>query len=125
MPFDQQVTFLYTDDLEAGHRFWGAIMGLEMVLDQGACRIYRAAPNAFVGVCSHRGPPADPRAAMVTLVTDDVDGWHARLVARGADILQPPQDNAAFNIRHCFLRDPAGYGVEIQQFRDPAWPTPE
>ena len=97
MPFDQQVTFLYTDDLEAGHRFWGGAMGLEMVLDQGACRIYRTAPNAFVGICRHRGQPADHEAGVwYTLVTDDVERLWANAPAgppAAPTVLQPPQDN--------------------------------
>ena len=38
--FDQLVTFLYTRDLEQSAVFYGETLGLPLVLDQGACRIY-------------------------------------------------------------------------------------
>ena len=36
---DQQVTFLYTIDLEATAVFYETILELPLILDQGACRI--------------------------------------------------------------------------------------
>ena len=46
-PFDQQVTFLYTADLQATLDFYENTLGLPLVLDQGGCRIYGVAANAF------------------------------------------------------------------------------
>jgi catechol 2,3-dioxygenase-like lactoylglutathione lyase family enzyme len=57
---------------------------------------------------------------ILTLVTDDVDGWHERFIAAGVTSEKPPQHNPTFNIYHCFLRDPNGYLLEIQRFEDPA-----
>ncbi|MDA0653066.1 MAG: VOC family protein, partial [Proteobacteria bacterium] len=56
--------------------------------------------------------------------SDDVDNWYERLKAKGVAIEAPPSENARFNIYHFFLRDPDGYKLEIQTFRDPAWPRP-
>ncbi len=123
--FDQQITFLYTDDLLAADRFYGSLLGLPLVLDQGACRIYRAAGDAFIGVCSHKGAPTGTGSVIVTLVTPEVDAWYERLRRQGVAFESPPADNETFGIRHCFLRDPAGYLVEIQCFRSPDWPPPE
>ncbi len=125
---DQQVTFLYTRDLAASMRFYGETLGLPLVLDQGKCKIYRVAAGAFLGVCEDaEGPAGTPdsdvqRGVIVTLVTDEVDAWHEHLRARGVPIEKPPTLNEAFNIYHLFLRDPSGYLVELQTFRDPAWP---
>lgn len=121
--FDQQVTFLSVADLDASVEFYGGLLGLEQVLDQGACRIFRTAPAAFLGVCTHRGDRPATEGVIVTMVTDDVDGRHAELVARGAAFQAPPAYNRRFDIYHAFLRDPDGYLVEIQEFRDPAWPV--
>jgi catechol 2,3-dioxygenase-like lactoylglutathione lyase family enzyme len=118
--FDAQVTFCYTDDLDGTARFYEEAMGLELALDQGACRIYRVAGGAFVGFCRRAETP-QPDGIILTFVTDDVDGWHNRLVERGVTIEKPPGHNERFNIYHCFLRDPNGYLVEIQRFDDPAW----
>lgn len=124
--FVQQVTFLYARDLEQSAAFYGDTLGLELVLDQGSCRIFRASRDGFLGVCQctdDRASKAD--GVIVTFVTDDVDGWYERLKARGVAFDTTPGENAKFNIYHCFLSDPDGYKVEIQMFQDPAWPKPE
>lgn len=121
-PFDQQVTFLYTRDLGATARFYEQVLGLDLVLDQGTCRIYRISADGFLGFCQRAEAPDRPAGVIVTLVTEDVDGWHARLAARGVSFEKAPAFNPDYNIYHCFLRDPNGYLLEIQSFRDPAWP---
>lgn len=126
-PVDQQVTFLYARDLSASVRFYEELLGLELVMNQGACRIYRVAGEAFLGICEDGASPAgntvDPRGVIVTLVSDEVDAWHDYLRARDAVIEKPPTLNERFDIYHLFLRDPDGYLVEIQRFGDPTWPT--
>ena len=121
-PFDQQVTFLYTRDLDATARFYEETMGLPLVLDQGTCRIYRVSADGFLGFCQRAEASEQPAGIIVTLVTEDVDGWHARLRTRGVAFEKAPALNPAYNIYHCFLRDPNGYLLEIQSFRDAAWP---
>ena len=122
-PFDQQVTFLYTRDLGATARFYEQVLGLDLVLDQGTCRIYRISADGFLGFCQRAEAPDRPAGVIVTLVTEDVDGWHARLAARGVSFEKAPAFNPDYNIYHCFLRDPNGYLLEIQRFLDPAWPA--
>ena len=120
-PFDSAVTFCYVADLDRTAAFYEGSLGLELVLDQGTCRIYWAASAAYIGFCRRVEAPR-PEGIILTLVTRDVDGWHARLVGRGVVFEQPPRQNPKFNIYHCFLRDPDGYLLEIQRFQDPAWP---
>lgn len=122
--FDQQVTFLYTRDLTATARFYEDGLGLGLVLDQGACRIYRVSGDAFLGFCQADDAPEQPAGIIVTLVADDVDSWYARLQEQGVAFEKPPALNPTYNIYHCFLRDPNGYLLEIQRFQDPAWPRP-
>ena len=119
--FDAQVTFCYTRDLEAATRFYEGLLGLELVLDQGVCRIWRVAATAYLGFCTREEAPR-PDGIILTLVSKDVDGWHERLARRGVAFEQPPAHNPDFDIYHCFVRDPDGYLVEIQRFEDPAWP---
>ena len=131
-PFPQMVTFLYADPPEPCWRFYGAALGLPLVLDQSGCRIYRVAGEAFLGVCRARPHDApDPtardrrRGAILTLVVRDaaaVAAWAATLEARGVAHAAPPVYSAAYDIDHFYVRDPAGYLVEIQAFRSPAWP---
>ena len=121
---EQQVTFLYTRDLDATHAFYTEVLGLPMVLDQGVCRIYRVGSDAFVGFCRRGQGTVQTDDVIVTLVSAEVDAWYARLLAHGVAIEKPPTFNAAYNIYHLFVRDPNGYLLEIQTFRDPAWPAP-
>jgi catechol 2,3-dioxygenase-like lactoylglutathione lyase family enzyme len=125
-PFDQQVTFLYTGDLQATARFYETTLGLPLALDQGGCRIYGVAENAFLGFCSHSsaGQRNDTTGVVLTLVSDEVDRWYERLRKQGVAFEKPPAHNPTYNIYHCFLRDPNGYLIEIQRFLDPAWPRP-
>ncbi len=118
----QQVTFLHTAVLAETAVFYQTILGLPLVLDQGVCQIFQAAPNAFLGFCQHL-EAAKPEGVILTLVADDVDGWHDYLRAQGVPIEKPPTLYERFNIYHCFFRDPNGYLLEIQRFLDPAWPA--
>jgi catechol 2,3-dioxygenase-like lactoylglutathione lyase family enzyme len=120
--FTQQVTFLYTPDLVATARFYEQVLGLELVLDQGTCRIYRVSQDGFVGFCQKEGVEPRPQTVIITFVTPDVDGWYERLTAQGVAFDKPPTLNPQYNIYHCFLRDPNGYLLEIQRFLDPVWP---
>ncbi len=123
--FDSQVTFLYTPDLLRSRRFYEDALNLPLILDQGSCRIYAVAPAAYLGVCQREGLPDEPgrgSSLIITLVTDDVDGWYDQLQRRGVIFEKPPMLSAAYNIYHCFLRDPNGYLIEIQRFLNPKWP---
>ncbi|MDJ0976879.1 MAG: VOC family protein [Planctomycetota bacterium] len=118
--FDAAITFCFVPDLAAAARFYGEVLALPLTLDQGSCRIYRVAGGGYLGVCERDVPP-ETESVLLTLVTDDVDGVHARLVAAGVHVDQPPADNAEYGIYHAFYRDPAGYRVEVQRFHDPKW----
>lgn len=118
--FDDFVTFLRVADLERAHDFYAGLLGLELVLDQGRCRIYRVSASGFLGVC--RGEPA-PQGVVVTLVTRDVREMCAELERRGVTFESPVRYNPDFDITHAFLRDPDGHLVEVQRFESADWPS--
>ncbi len=121
---DQQISFFYTNDLEAISLFYEDVLGLTLKLDQGACRIYQVTQDAYLGFCQRAEPlapvaDADDRPLIVTLVTQDVDGWYQVLRQKGIQFERPPALNEKFHIYHCFLRDPDGRLIEIQRFLHP------
>jgi catechol 2,3-dioxygenase-like lactoylglutathione lyase family enzyme len=120
--FDSQITFLYTQDLEASAKFYGEVLGFPLWLDQGTCRIYSAASGGLIGVCqtgSGEAQQVDRQPNLiVTLVTEDVDGWYDYLRGRGVTFEKPPSINERYRIYNCFFRDPNGYLLEIQRFLD-------
>ncbi len=118
LPLDYPITFLYTRDLEQTAHFYERVLGLPLARDQGSCRIYRLGCG-FVGFCHREDTPPQSRGIILTLVTDDVDGWYHHLRAQGVTFEAPPAHSDTFRIYHCFLRDPNGYLVEIQRFDEP------
>jgi predicted enzyme related to lactoylglutathione lyase len=123
-PIRQQVTWVYTRDLDATARFYAETLALPLVLDQGPCRIYRTGASSFLGLCRVRpGRFIEPKGVTITLVTPEVDAWHARLVAAGARVEAPPRHSETFNVYSFFAFDPEGYRIEFQAFRDPRWPA--
>ena len=114
--FDAQITFLHVADLSRSAAFYGGVLGLQLVRDQGACHIYRVTGRSYLGLCDHH--PAEPGGTIVTLVTDDVDIWAARIEAAGFSV-EGPAANERFALYHCFVRDPDGHLVEIQRFDEP------
>jgi catechol 2,3-dioxygenase-like lactoylglutathione lyase family enzyme len=120
---DQQVTWVYTQDLESTAGFYRDTIGLEQVLDQGLCRIFRTSSTGFLGVCQVRpGRYVEPKGVVLTLVVPDVDGWHTYLTAKGVACEGKPSLSTTFNVYAFFAADPNGYKLEFQSFRDPRWP---
>ena len=114
--FDSQITFFFVSDLARSAAFYGDSLGLELARDQGACLIYRVADGSFLGFCDHR--PVDAGGVILTLVSNDVDDWAARLRRAGHDV-EGPQANDRFGLYHLFVNDPDGHLVEIQRFDEP------
>jgi len=121
---DAGIVFLGTMDLAATSAFYSEVLGLPLVLDQESCRIFRVAGAAFLGFCKRHVLPSDG-GIVLTLVTEDVDGWAVALRGRGVRIEQGPVHNTVYGIYHLFVRDPNGYLVEIQRFDDPRWKIAE
>lgn len=120
----QQVTFIYTRDLAAGSSFLREKLALDLVLNQNdLCHIYRVAPNAFLGVCTNRPAPADP-GVTYSFVVSDADAAYRTLRARGVEFEGPPELSERFNVYSAFFRGIETYRFEIQEFRDPSWPSP-
>jgi predicted enzyme related to lactoylglutathione lyase len=122
LPVTQQITWVYTEDLESTARFYERTLGLATALDQGQCRVYRTSPTSYLGLCRVRpGRWVEPKGVVLTLLTPDVEAWHAHLVAAGADVQGPAEYHAAFRCTAFFVKDPNGYLIELQRFEDERW----
>ncbi len=115
---------LYTNDIEAGLRFYRDLLGftetfrtptegipehVELRLDGFTLGL--GTVEAARRVHGVEGTPGSP-AMVIVVWTDDVDAAYAHLVAAGAPALQPPHDTGGNN-RNALLRDPDGNLVEI------------
>lgn len=119
MGFDANITFLPVSDLDRSHAFYAGQLGLELVLDQGSCRIYAISQGGYIGVCE-RDEATTADGLIVTFVTEEVDAWYERISAARDDV-EPPRLNPKYDIYHFFVRDPDGHLVEVQRFEDPRW----
>jgi predicted enzyme related to lactoylglutathione lyase len=124
----EQVTFLYYPDLTAPREFYGKVLGLESYYDQDWASLYRVAAGAAIGVVksSDKQVAADVKrdAAMISIVTTDVDDWFSRLKQVGGVVVQKGiYDHPSVPIRAFLLRDPGGYSVEFFQWLKPVGAT--
>lgn len=120
MKNDYAITFFYYDDLARVIPFYEQTMQFELVLDQGLARIYRIAGNSYFGmVDGNRGhlKHQEKSAVLLTIVSQDVAQWHARLAELQVDKLSEIQTGRF--CEHFFFEDPAGYAIEIQRFHQP------
>lgn len=120
MDKDYSITFFYYDDILAVAPFYEDLLGFELVLDQGMARIYRIAGKCYFGIVDgNRGhlKHQEKSAVLLTIVAQDVEGWHAKLKAAGVPGLSEMLRGRF--CEHFFFEDPAGYSIEIQRFHNP------
>jgi len=118
------ITFFYYRDLAAAQGFYQDVLGLPLARDQGWAKILRLSPSAYVGLVDEtRGSlrAAASKPVMLTLVVgeDQVDAWHARLAAAKVEGLTEPKLHEETGVYGFFARDPEGYWLEVQSFREP------
>jgi catechol 2,3-dioxygenase-like lactoylglutathione lyase family enzyme len=121
LPIDEQITFLYCEDIEKVAPFYEDVLGFELALNQGGCRIYHiVGRKSYVGICE-RATPRSKDGVIFTIVTQAVDAWYERITSYGVTCEHPPQTNETYGIYHFFVKDPTGYLIEVQRFLDVNW----
>jgi catechol 2,3-dioxygenase-like lactoylglutathione lyase family enzyme len=124
LPVDQQITFLYTENIQETAPFYEEFLGLQLVLDQGGCRIYQVVVgSAYIGICQ-RTARRIYDGVMFTIVTQNVDAWYERITSQGVVCEHAPRINEEYGIYHFFVKDPNGYLIEVQRFLDESWNQP-
>ncbi|MDE0530654.1 MAG: VOC family protein [Albidovulum sp.] len=115
------ITFYYYEDIFAVAPFYEDTLGFDLVLDQGVARIYRVAGTAYFGIVDGSSGHLEPReksAALLTIVSEDIAGWHSRMIA--ANVPGLSEIKRGRFCEHFFFEDPGGYAIEIQRFHDPS-----
>ncbi len=113
--------FFYYKDISAPAAFYEDILGLKPSFTQEWIRIYQVTPASYLGVTAESEgafhKPQESNAVMFSIVTDDVDGWYARIKSHPeVTVLQEIFNHASAPIRAFFIADPGGYTVEIFQW---------
>lgn len=120
MQSDCAITFFYYPDIQVVAPFYEKLLGFELVLNQGLARIYRIAGNCYFGIVDgNRGHLRHQKtnAVLLTIVAEDVQGWHRRMTEAGVTGLTDVRHGTY--CEHFFFTDPAGYAIEIQRFHNP------
>ena len=111
-----QISWVYTEDLDASTQFYSGVLGLECTRDAGDARVFATGDNAGIGVCRvFADRVIEPLGSMISIVTDDVDAWYRELLAHDL-VIDPPQRLDSFGIYSLLVHDPNGYVIEFQQF---------
>ena len=119
---DSTITFFYYKDLASAADFYRDVVGLEATTDMGWVKIFKVTESSSVGLVEDgKGflRAAEDKPVMLSLVTDDVDAWHERLVDADAPVLSElppadrPEDTARAPIRGFIVADPGGYAIEF------------
>lgn len=122
--FSSGLVNLYTNDMEAGIRFYGDLLGLtetfrtpkegtpeHVEFRAGGFTVGLGTVEAAKRVHGVDATPGAP-AAVVVLWADDVDRAYAELEAAGVSTVQAPHDTGNDN-RNALVRDPDGNLVEL------------
>lgn len=121
---EQAMTWLYTDDFDKLIPFYRDVLELEMVLEQPRTRVFKTAPGAYLGVCVMAERPLGTKGVMYTFLCADVMAMYEYLLTKGVEFEHPPRALGDGTLIATFFRDPQGYHLQIQEFRDPRWVHP-
>ena len=125
---DGTVTFFYYEDLEPVAHFYGDVLQLPITMDEDWVKIFQITPSSSVGiVLNGRGFHAvsAEKPAMLSIVTNDVDGWYARLQQANVTMRRklPPPDKekkpGSAPVRGFIAEDPGGYTIEFFSWQKP------
>ena len=121
MKIQYPITFLYYKDLDTVVPFYRDILGLILARDQGWCKIFSINGMSYVGLVDEAVGSmrmTEEKSVLLTLVVDDVDAWYDHVRAHNVQVLGTPTLHEEIGVYCFFLKDPAGYTLEIQRFVD-------
>ncbi|MFN8061413.1 MAG: VOC family protein [Vicinamibacterales bacterium] len=111
--------FFYYADLGRATTFYTRTLGVELVADYGYAKILRIAESSFltlVDATKGMHTADEPKTTALALVTDELDGWHAQMVASGVPLRGSFTPTAGRPHDGFVAVDPEGYFLEFERF---------
>lgn len=113
------VADIATPDPSRADAFYGHMLGLKLVMDQGWIRTYASEDKAAVQISFASSGGSGTPVPDLSIEVGDVDGVHASAQAGGFEVVYPLTDEP-WGVRRFHVRDPFGKLVNIlSHTRDP------
>lgn len=109
------VSNIRAESMAASRDFYGTL-GFVEVMDQGWVMTMASPSNPTAQVTFMGEDASAPVHPDLSVEVDDVDAVYAQMVARGATIVRPLQDEE-WGVRRFFVRDPDGKVVNVLAHR--------
>ena len=115
------VLWLYYRDVPATMPFWEGLLGVDLLVDQGWAKVYRASRTGFIGlVDGERGlhQATDDKSVTVSFFTPDVGAWRDRTERLGIEARSADLGTESGRVSTWVAFDPEGYFLEWDTFLD-------
>ena len=110
------VANIRTPDVAAARRFYGDVLGLDLLMDQGWIATYGSAETMSLQVSIASEGGSGTPVPDLSIEVDDVEEAFAAMKAAGFAIAYGPADEL-WGVRRFFVHDPFGKLVNILQHR--------
>lgn len=98
--------------LDRATRYFRDVLGFtpDAITSPGWSFLSRDGVHLMLGECPDEmdAEATGNHSWFVHVLVDDVDAYHAEIVARGAEVLSPPADRV-YGLRECVVRTPDGH----------------
>jgi catechol 2,3-dioxygenase-like lactoylglutathione lyase family enzyme len=106
------VANIETQDIAAARRFYGDILGLEVIMDHGWLTTYGSEATMSLQVSFASQGGSNTPVPDLSIEVDDVDATLAEMTSAGFSVEYGPA-NEPWSVRRFFVRDPFGKLVNI------------
>ena|SRR5690606_34476891 len=112
MKVNRIVANVGTNEIDAAKRFYGEVLGLEMVMDHGWISTYGNALSMRVQISFAIEGGSGTAAPDLSIEVDDVEAAHAKMKEHGFATEYGPVDEP-WGVRRFYVRDPFGKLVNV------------
>lgn len=115
------VLWLYYRDVPAMEGFWEGLLGVDLLVDQGWAKVYRASPTGFIGlVDGERGlhSATEDKSVTVSFFTSEVGAWRDWTRQRAVRERGPDLGTESGRVSTWVAYDAEGYTLEWDTFMD-------